>query len=90
MAKKGWAVSVDNKEHIVEINLRVLTGEGEVIVDGKIVKAWAGRAGRKRGPTSVEERSLMEFEVAGKLAILRRKAIGGYDLFVDGQLIPDK
>ena len=90
MAKQIWTVVVEGQQHTVERNKSLLTGAFEILVDGKIVKAFSrltstfGKAGRRQRMAEHSERRVVEFEVGGKPAILRQKMFG-YELFVDGQ-----
>jgi hypothetical protein len=92
MGKKTWAVSVEDRQHTVERNASVLTGAFEILVDGKVVKAFSrlsptfGKAGRIARMAEHSERRVVEFEVGGKPAILRQTMFG-YELFVGGQKI---
>ena len=102
MPKKTWTVLIEGQQHTIEIDVHTLTGAMELMVDGKVVKALEdiaskmgmsgitreGRLVRRMAvQDALSKRNVIEFEVAGKPAILRRKTFGGYELFVDGRKI---
>jgi hypothetical protein len=94
MAKRIWTVIVEGQQHTVEWNQSLLTDAVEILVDGKVVKVFSsfsptlgkGQAGTRQRMAERSERRVVEFEVAGKPAILRQKLFG-YELFVDGQKV---
>ena len=98
MARRMWNVLVQGEQHTVEVDLHFLTDAFEVLVDGKVVKAFSGRTSvpgftRERRTAHFitrnaehSQRSVIEFEVAGKPAILRHTFLS-YELFVDGQKV---
>jgi len=77
-----WVVNIKDKQLVVEARYgRVITsGAGEVLVNGKIVKAWGSSVWGL--PKEVS------FEIQGKPALLRRRGIlnQNFDLLVDGKL----
>ena len=77
-----WVVGVKGKEFIVEARYgKVFTsGAGEVLVDGKIAKAW--------GSSILGLPKELSFEIEGKPALLRRRGIfnQNFDLVVNGKL----
>lgn len=73
--KKIWKPIIDDKEHTVEVKVSILSGSGELLVNGKIVDTWS--------PSWIGG-GARQFEVAGKLAILK-STVFSYDLIIDGQ-----
>ena len=78
-----WVVGIEGKELVVEARYGkvVTSGAGEVLVDGKIAKAWGSSVWGL--PKEVS------FEIERKPALLRRRGIinQNFDLLVDGRLI---
>jgi len=77
MSRKVWKPIIDGQTHTIEVNASGWSGSGELLVDGKIIDAWA--ASWTGGGTR-------HFEVAGKSAILKSTAFS-YDLIIDGQKV---
>ncbi len=74
-----WVVSINDKQVVVEAKYGI-SSAGEVLVDGKIAKAW--------GSSLLGLPKEVAFEVEGKPAFLRRRGVvhQGFDLLVDGKL----
>jgi len=74
-----WAVNINNKQVMVEARYG-LSSAGEVLVDGKIAKAW--------GSSVLGLPKEVSFEIEGKPALLRRRGVihQNFDLLVDGKL----
>jgi hypothetical protein len=62
-----WVVNINDKQLIVEARYGkvVTSGAGEVLIDGKIVKAW--------GSSVLGLPKEVPFEIEGKPAFLRRR-----------------
>ena len=103
--KDKWMVTIEGKTYTVEVQLDPIGGEGEILVDGKVIKAWGGipagqrKEMRKHGRLAETGRwQTWEFEVGGKPAILQPKRAGlfgnpfgkGFELYVDGQKVGGK
>ena len=85
---------MEGQQHIVEMKLHPISGAGEILVDGKVVRAWPGvphiTHGRDRKRARIESGrwQTWEFEVAGKPAILQPGGfLGRFTLYVDGQKV---
>ena len=78
-----WVVNIKDKQLVVEARYGkvVTSGAGEILVDGKIAKAWGSSVWGL--PKEVS------FEIEGKPALLRRRGIinQNFDLLVDGRLV---
>ena len=78
-----WEVEIDEQKLVVEARYGKIfvSGAGELLVDGKQVKAWGA------SPWGLPK--VVPFEIAGKPALLRRRSLldQKFDLVVDGKLI---
>jgi len=77
MARKVWKPVIDGQAHTIEVKASGWSGSGELLVDGKIVDAWA---------PSWTSGGTRHFEVAGKPAILKA-TLFSYDLIINGQKV---
>ena len=76
MARKVWKPVIEGKPHVIEVKYSIW-GNGELLVDGRIIDAWS---------MYLIDFKARHFEVAGKPAILVGTALS-YDLIIDGQKI---
>lgn len=83
MGKRTWRVEVSGQSHAVEVQMNTVvgmaTGAGRLLVDGKVVKEWAGSW------TSAVPKELSA-EIAGHPVVIRRKGVVSQKpvLFLDG------
>ncbi len=80
MAHRMWTPNVGETRHTVVARWNPWTFEGELVVDGTIVKSWGGP--RLARPD-------ITFEIEGHDAFLRN-TLTAFDLFVDGRKVPHK
>lgn len=73
---RKWIVEIEDKKYVVEAKYGklglIVSGSGEVLVDGKVIDAW----GSSFGGLATER----TFEIAGKKATLRRKGLVNQNL----------
>lgn len=78
-----WVVEINDQKFTVEASYGKIfvSGSGELLVDGKQVKAWGA------SPWGLPK--VVPFELGGKPAMLRRRSLMDqkFDLVVDGVLI---
>jgi len=77
MARKVWKPIIDGQAHTIEVKSSGLSGSGDLLVDGKVVDAWA---------PSWTSGGTRHFEIAGKPAILKA-TLFSYDLIIDGKKV---
>ncbi len=80
---RRWRIESDKKELVVEYSLK-LAGDGEALVDGKIVTAW--------GSSLLGLPKEVRFEIGGKPATLRRTGMISqhFDLIYEGKVYTEK
>jgi len=77
MARKVWKPVIGGQAYTIEVKASGWSGSGELLVDGKIVDAWA---------PSWTSGGTRHFEVAGKPAILKA-TLFSHDLIINGQKV---
>ena len=80
---RRWRVESGGKEHMVEYGARAM-GDGEAMVDGKIVASW--------GSSFWGLPKNVQFEIDGKPASLRRTGMMSqhFDLVYEGKVYTEK
>jgi hypothetical protein len=96
MSRKVWETTIDDKAYIIEVESSMLSGSGELLINGRIVDAWgpsltSDSARRvevtgKPAITSWTGGGTKHFEVAGKPATLK-STLFSYHLIIDGQKV---
>jgi len=80
MAHRVWTPIVGQTRHTVVARWNPWTFQGEVVVDGAVIKSWGGP--RLAGPD-------IKFQIEGHDAFLRN-ALTTFDLFIEGAKAPHK
>lgn len=85
MERRVWRVELEGKQLVVEYKVK-MAGEGEVLVDGKVVDSWGSSVWVWGLP---KERS---FTIEGKPATLRRRGTVSqhFDLVFEGRVYTEK
>ena len=80
MAHRMWTPNIGGTRHTVVARWNPWTFEGELVVDGALVKSWGGP--RLAQPD-------IKFQIEGHDTFLRN-SLTAFDLFVDGVKVPPK